>query len=1024
MCWITGFIWNIKEKKEFINNSLEKIIHRWSSNFEYEIFDKAWLWTNRLPIVWRNTWKQPISNKKWNIFAVLNWEIFNYKELQIELEEKWYEFKTDSDTEVLVHLYEEYWEEMIHKLDSEMFVFIIYDVKENIFLVWKDKLWVKPLYYSIDKDWNYYFWSELKQLSQFDFLEEIFDFPRWNYMINWKLKQYYEIKISNSITDYHEAKNNVTKLLVEAIRKRVETDLPIAVLLSGWVDSSLIMEIACRFNKNVTAFILWTKNSSDYKAAVRLCEDKWYTYKIVAPYIDYEKEYENIIYNTELYEAQVIRQTFAMYILFKEIKNDGFKLAICWDWADEIFAWYNEFSNLNSQDINEWCKILTWDLWRWHNMRSDRMSMLSTVELRSPFFDNNLVDYAMNIDGSLKVKKIDHSTIVKYILREVAKDFLPDYIALRYKVPFANWAWMNVWFNYKIQDWDVARQVLKWKQINQDKIIKSKYNFITDEEFLYYDIYKKFWYNKLVWNEKRILTKETINTLVWKNWKNSLIIAEFGKIPLYFPLYFSETSWLSKKYNMNLSFVSTWWDNETYNSLISWSAQIWVSDPIFTFAENNFKVKWKIIASLINKNAICAVAIRPNISIKNIDDFSKYKVWAYQKFSTTNILSNYFLSQDIVDIDSKDIIENLKNWKIEIAIITKDLLNEVVSRWWKEVYTFDNEISLFLFTWLYIADNLDEKYKELITDFLILLRESLSEIKNNKEKAIEILKKEFPNLIDPVKTFEDVFNLWNIKLDINQIALKNSSRIWRQSYPELFKDQPHFLEETKEVKIIKLLISKNISRENPYNEKESIEIIRKSLKENKQIPFFTFWWASDKEEYTKDDIDLLENLKKINNNVAKLYEKSLNITFILSDKHAETNWYSKERSLKYLKSIEKLLIEYWFNFVYISDMWEKYWITINKIEKELEKLDDVTWNNLPNKYELEEASKNKWFKDYVYSAKKYYCMRILEKSFLEQEFKWSILINFSKSIHQNVIPDLPSFFFWTYWKWKSEIPWF
>jgi asparagine synthase (glutamine-hydrolysing) len=64
--------------------------------------------------------------------------------------------------------------------------------------------------------------------------------------------------------------------------------------------------------------------------------------------------------------------------------------------------------------------------------------MASTVELRSPFLDTKLVDYAMKIDGSLKVVNKNHKSTVKYILREVARDFLPEYISNRYKVPIAN----------------------------------------------------------------------------------------------------------------------------------------------------------------------------------------------------------------------------------------------------------------------------------------------------------------------------------------------------------------------------------------------------------------------------------------------------------------------------------------------------------------------------------------------------------------------------------------------------------
>lgn len=86
--------------------------------------------------------------------------------------------------------------------------------------------------------------------------------------------------------------------------------------------------------------------------------------------------------------------------------------------------------------------------------------MKHTLEVRAPFFDTKIVDYAMKIDGSLKVKTEGHKVTTKYVLRQVAAKFLPDYIANRYKVPFSNGAGMNVGFNFRTQDGDVAKAVL------------------------------------------------------------------------------------------------------------------------------------------------------------------------------------------------------------------------------------------------------------------------------------------------------------------------------------------------------------------------------------------------------------------------------------------------------------------------------------------------------------------------------------------------------------------------------------
>lgn len=136
MCGITAVFGDAEEKENFIKTSLEKVKHRGSSLFEYEVFDNAAMGTNRLPIVDRVNGKQPSHNEDKSIFAIQNGEIFNHKELRKELEKKGHKFKTDCDTEVLVHLYEEYGEAMVEKIDSEMFAFVIYDLKKDSYTSW------------------------------------------------------------------------------------------------------------------------------------------------------------------------------------------------------------------------------------------------------------------------------------------------------------------------------------------------------------------------------------------------------------------------------------------------------------------------------------------------------------------------------------------------------------------------------------------------------------------------------------------------------------------------------------------------------------------------------------------------------------------------------------------------------------------------------------------------------------------------------------------------------------------------
>ena len=120
MCGIGAIFGNKIEEKDFsIKRSLEVIEHRGYSRYEIKSVDNAVLGTNRLQIVDRQNAMQPVENEDSTIFAILNGEIFNHKEIKKSLTKKGHNFKTDSDTETLVHLWEEYGESMFNKLDSE-----------------------------------------------------------------------------------------------------------------------------------------------------------------------------------------------------------------------------------------------------------------------------------------------------------------------------------------------------------------------------------------------------------------------------------------------------------------------------------------------------------------------------------------------------------------------------------------------------------------------------------------------------------------------------------------------------------------------------------------------------------------------------------------------------------------------------------------------------------------------------------------------------------------------------------------
>ena len=1031
MCGISAIIGSESpDLEEQLKQSLSKIIHRGSSNFEYKILNGASLGTNRLPITGRSTGQQPVFNEDGTIFAILNGEIFNYKEIREGLILKGHTFKSDTDTEVLVHLYEEYGSEMVSHIDSEMYSFVVFDTKTKDFYVARDRFGVKPLYYAIDaRSGNYHFASELKQLSQFDFLKEILDFPPAHYMYNGELNSYYKISVSEEVKDEQTAVTNLTKLIIDAVKKRVDTDLPIAVLLSGGVDSSLIMEIANRFHSDVTGYVLGRPGSSDYEAALKLCKDYKYKYKIVYPDVDYSTEIEQVLYHLELYEAQVIRQSFALDILSRAVARDGYRVALVGDASDEIFGGYNEFVRLSDENINSGCELITNSLARSHNVRLDRMSMKHTLEVRAPFFDTLVVDYAMTITGSLKVSRKDHKTTTKYLIRRIASQFLPDYIAFRYKVPFSNGAGMNVGFNFRTQDGDVAQSILESRFASSSVTDEEKQEigFVTREEEIYYAMYKDFSYDKLRGHKTRIVTKETLSQIDKDATTMRLIVAEFDRMPVYFPMYLAERLSLFSKRDLDINFIATGGDDLTYNSLFSGSAQIGVSDPAFSFA-NSFVTKGKIFGSLINRIPVVAIAINPAIVIESKKDFEKYTVGSFQEFSTVHTLAKYYLPNvEIHAFSNKEIIDALKHRKVDVAFVTLDVASSVESLGGRVVYNFEEIFDEYLFTGLTISDNLDPLFTPSIEKFKSALKESLVFISNFPEESAEILQELFPEITNPLSFISKMRNFWHKKLDLISIEeTQNAEKVWGTIHPELFKaSSPTFVKLGRANEIIHSLSVLKFSREIPYMEDSMVSLLNQAILKNEPLRILSFWGASDKEVMSESDFLLLDKISEIRLLLKDKYDIELEVTFVLSDQHGAMNGYSKDMYSPYLKNIAEQMEQRDVKSIYLSTIWEENGLNEKMVRDTAKKLTDEQWAGIRISDDLVRSAMKRNHENARDGAMLYYTARKLENKILEKKYAHFIQITFSDDKYQEVYPELPTLYLWPYKKGKVDaLPWF
>ena len=144
MCGICGITWNDHELIKLMGNACK---HRGPEQEGFYLDEKVSLCCERLRIQDLSEHaKQPLHNEDETIWVILNGEIYNFQELRNKLKEK-HQFSTNSDTEVIIHAYEEYGEDCITKLNG-MFAFAIYDIKKKKLLIFRDRLGVKPLFYT------------------------------------------------------------------------------------------------------------------------------------------------------------------------------------------------------------------------------------------------------------------------------------------------------------------------------------------------------------------------------------------------------------------------------------------------------------------------------------------------------------------------------------------------------------------------------------------------------------------------------------------------------------------------------------------------------------------------------------------------------------------------------------------------------------------------------------------------------------------------------------------------------------
>jgi asparagine synthase (glutamine-hydrolysing) len=369
MCGIAGFLnsKSPKQKEKIIDAMLNKIIHRGPDSSGKYVDKKIALGFRRLSIIdLSDNGSQPMYNEEGNLVLVFNGEIYNYESIKKDLIKKGHIFKTKTDTEVILHGYEEYGEKIVDKLRG-MFMFVIWDINKQELFAARDPFGIKPFYYA-KMNKTLMFGSEIKSFLpnpafvkeinkealrpyltfQYSVLNEtffknVFKLEPGHYLKykndNLEINKYYEIDFSSKEKDFETYMKDIEKCVAESVEYHKISDVKVGSFLSGGIDSSYITR-SLMPNKTFSVGFA-NKGFSEVDDAVAL--SKMLKIENINKTIDkaeFFKEISNVQYHSD--EPHANLSAVPLYFLSK-LAKEHVTVVLSGEGADELFGGYTSY---------------------------------------------------------------------------------------------------------------------------------------------------------------------------------------------------------------------------------------------------------------------------------------------------------------------------------------------------------------------------------------------------------------------------------------------------------------------------------------------------------------------------------------------------------------------------------------------------------------------------------------------------------------------------------------------------------
>ena len=533
MCGIFFVLSYIKPNNDKINslfNKFNKIKYRGPDDSIFKYFNffinnviyYVTLGFHRLKIVGLDdSGNQPFYED--SVYLMCNGEIYNYNELIIKYN---LDTKITSDCHVILEIYKKHGiNEVLGSINGE-FAFVLMDKTKGLIYMCRDIFGIRPLFSNIDsllgengERCDLIITSEQKSnnfnsrqldpatIYEIDFNDNIKLLSKTKYFNIDKCKDTHIIdslpndlgrqlfKLKNS----SEIKSDIKNILIKTVEERLMSDRPIGFLLSGGLDSSLILTIALDlinndynkysylFTNGVHVFTVGLEENNDKndvyysKKLIEYVQNKYINIKIIQHIVQYTmldgfNRLDDLIYCIESFDQTTVRASLPMFLMCEYIKNNtDVKVILSGEGADELFGGYMYFhyAPTKVEFYNENIRLLK-NIHYFDVLRCDRCIASNGLELRVPFLDKKLVNYVLSLSFNERIP--EYNEIEKKTLRESFDGFMPNEILYRKKEALSNGVG-HLWADH-LKD-----------------MIHVKHNITEDEFFL--QIYKTHGYNPI-----------------------------------------------------------------------------------------------------------------------------------------------------------------------------------------------------------------------------------------------------------------------------------------------------------------------------------------------------------------------------------------------------------------------------------------------------------------------------------------------------------------------------------------------